>query len=40
MKMQKNEGEINNGCFTALVLYKILLLSFCVKFEFGMVKLK
>ena len=35
----RNEGEINNGCFTALVPYNILLL-FCVKFEFGMVKLK
>ena len=38
----RNEGEINNGCFTALVPYNILLLLllFCVKFEFGMVKLK
>ena len=37
----RNEGEINNGCFTALVPYKILLLLlFCVKFEFHVVKLK
>ena len=39
----RNEGEINNGSFTALVPYKILLLLlllFCVKFEFHMVKLK
>ena len=36
-----NEGEINNGCSTALVPYKILLLLlFCVKFEFHVVKLK
>ena len=41
----RNEGEINNGCFTTLVPYKILLLLlllllFCVKFEFYVVKLK
>ena len=39
----RNEGEINNGCFTTLVPYKILLLLsllFCVKFEFHVVKLK
>ena len=34
----RNEGEINNGCFTTLVPYKILLLLFCVKFEFHVVK--
>ena len=43
----RNEGEINNGCFTTLVPYKILLLLlllllllFCVMFEFYVVKLK
>ena len=35
-----NEGEINNGCSTALVPYKILLLLFYVKFEFHVIKLK
>ena len=35
----RNEGEINNGCFTTLVPYKILLLLlFCVNFEFHVVK--
>ena len=40
----RNEEEINNGCFTALVPNKmillLLLLLFCVKFEFHVVKLK
>ena len=40
---ERNEGEINNWCFTALVPYKILLLLlllFCVKFEFYVINLK
>ena len=38
----RNEGEINNGSFTALVPYKmiLLLLLLFVKFEFHVVKLK